>query len=165
MEDAPESPAKFEFLAPYLNDHWAGAAAGCRLAQRLAAKSRKTSWGGQLAEIFDQIEDDKRSLREIRAALDIHGGDLKRAIAVLMGLIIRLKTGFRGYTPLSRVDELEMLMAGVSSKRGLWVSLQSCAASRPMLQGFKLVELEQRATQQIESLRAIHAEAAKLAFS
>ncbi len=153
------------YLAKYLNDHWAGSAAGRRLTRRLAIENQQTSWADELSEIASEVEEDRRSLRAIRSALGIEGGAWKSAMAVGIVLLAELKMKVTGYSALSRVDELEALLAGVSSKRGLWVSLQACVPNHTALAGFDLGELEQRAARQIERLRVIHAEAAALAFN
>lgn len=148
----------------YLNDHLAGAAAGLRLARRLAVQNQQTSWARDLSDIAQQIREDRRSLQAIRSALGIEGGAWKSVLAVGIEVVAELKMKVTGYSALCRVDELEALLAGVSSKQGLWVSLQACAPRHPTLAGFDLGELEQRAVRQIERLRAVHAEAAAMAF-
>ena len=152
-------------LTLYLNDHWAAAAAGRRVARHLALRNRQTPWASELSDIADEIEEDRRSLGATRSALGIDGGVWKVALAVGIELLAELKMKVTGNPALTRVDELETLLGGVSSKRGLWVSLQSCASSHSQLADFDFAAAEQRASRQLKRLRAVHADAAAVAFN
>ena len=157
--------ARSSNLAIYLNDHWAAAAAGRRVARHLAVKNRQTPWASELSVIAREIKDDRRSLGAIRSTLGIDGGAWKGALAIGLELLAELKMKLTGNAALSRVNELETLLGGVSAKRGLWVSLQSCVSTHDQLAEFDLSALEHRASRQLERLRVVHAEAAALAFA
>jgi hypothetical protein len=159
---ASVNTATQEYLRIYLDDHWAAAAAGVRLARRLVKKNRRTPWGGELAEIAAEITEDETILSQIRSQLGVSGGALKRTLAVVVEMVSCLKPNGRvwRYTPLSRVDELETLIAGVASKSKLWVSLQSVRAAHTV----DLASLEKKARSQLERLSVIHQAAARAAF-
>jgi hypothetical protein len=148
----------------YLDDHWAGAAAGRALAQRLYANNRKTEWGDRLLDLVNQIDQDHQILGEIRDALGFDGGKAKRYLAVAGERLGRLKPNGRviTYSPLSRLLECEALEAGVSAKRGLWGALSE--ASSAELDGYDFGGLISRADAQIELLRSFHSAAAAKAF-
>jgi hypothetical protein len=74
---------------------------------------------------------------------------------------LKLNGSLIGYSPLSRVLELEALIAGVKAKRLLWDSLRHTEAAR----GVDLDLMESRAKQQLDTLVAIHEEAAAIAFA
>jgi hypothetical protein len=77
---------------------------------------------------------------------------------------IRLKLNgwMVGYSPLSRLLELEMLLAGIDAKRSLWRSL--AAAALPELHDVDLDLLTRRASQQRERMVGHHEQAAVAAF-
>jgi hypothetical protein len=59
----------------------------------------------------------------------------------------------RGYSPLSRLVELEGLEIGVTGKRSLWQALSHAFTDDARLAGFDLEALVARAEQQLEGLR------------
>jgi hypothetical protein len=154
-----------KLLQIYLDDHWAGAAAGRALAQRLFANNRNTEWGDRLLDLVNQIDQDHRILGEIRDALGFDGGKAKRYLALAGERVGRLKPNGRmvSYSPLSRLLECEAMEAGVSGKRSLWVSLNE-AVQGAGLAGYDFGELISRADAQIDLLRSFHSEAAAQAF-
>ena len=82
-------------------------------------------------------------------------------------MVGRLKTNGRlfTYSPSSRVVELELLAAGIVTKRSLWRSLKAVVGSHPELVAAELDELEAMATAQYEMVMQEHAKAAAAAFS
>jgi hypothetical protein len=148
----------------YLDDHWAAAGAGIGLARRLAAANVDTAWHPTLNRIVAEIEQDQRTLRALRDAETGGGFSLKRKLAVVAERIGRLKLNGRlvGYSPLSRVLELEGLMSGVQAKRCLWRAIRE--SDGWPTDGVDLTELERRADAQLHELSRIHEEAAAIAF-
>jgi len=154
-----------ELLAIYLNDHLAGASAGIELARRLRRSNEgDPRFGPPLAEICAEIEADRETLREVMTRLGVDQGKLKPLVAVLGERVGRLKPNgqLRGYSPLSRLDELELLQVGVAGKRRLWRALEHTHANE--LAGFELAALAERAAEQLRRLEALHLEAAALAL-
>lgn len=151
-------------LAIYLNDHLAGSLAGQMLVNRLASNNGETPWAPELSTMAQEIREERRTLRAVRAVLGVEGGVFKRVVAVAFALLTTLKTNLMGNSALGRLEELEALLAGVSSKRGLWVSLQACAAAKPELARFDLSGLEQQAARQAKTLRKLQERAAVEAF-
>ena len=155
-----------QVLEIYLDDHWAGAAAGLALARRLRSHNRDTEWNPRLSGCVAEIEEDSRTLAQIRRDLGFEGGGLKRLAALAGERVSSLKPNGRifTYSPLSRVLECEALQAGVSAKRSLWASLSEVYGSDPEMFGYDFDELVARADRQLELLGSFHAYAAEIAF-
>jgi hypothetical protein len=154
-----------ELLATYLNDHLAGATAGVELARRLRASNEDDpEFGPALAEVCAEIEADRETLKAVIDRLGVGQSKLKPLAAVLGERLGRLKLNGRlwGYSPLSRLDELELLQIGVAGKRRLWRALEHTHAGE--LPGFELGALAERATEQLRRLEALHLKAATLAL-
>lgn len=154
-----------ELLAIYLNDHLAGATAGVELARRLRASNEgDLEFGPELVEICAEVETDRETLKRVMDRLGVGQSKLKPAAAVLGERLGRLKPNgqLRGYSPLSRLDELELLQIGVMGKRRLWRALEHTHAAD--LSGFELGALVERATSQLRRLEGLHLKAASLAL-
>lgn len=149
----------------YLNDHLAGATAGVELARRLRASNRDDpEFGPVLAEVCAEIEADRETLRTAMERLGADQSRLKPLAAVLGERLGRLKLNgqLRGYSPLSRLVELELLQIGVVGKRRLWWALDQTHADD--LSALDLGALAERATEQLRRLEALHLKAASLAL-
>ena len=154
-----------ELLAIYLNDHLAGATVGVELARRLRGSNEgDPEFGPVLTEICADIEADRETLKRVMDRLGVDQGKLKPLAAILGERVGRLKPNgqLRGYSPLSRLDELELLQIGVVGKRRLWRALEHTNADD--LSGFDLAALAERATEQLRRLEALHLKAAALAL-
>jgi hypothetical protein len=159
------NPTTERLLGIYINDHRAGAAAGLALAERIRRENEGTPLGEALGELIPQIEEDHATLREVAEMLGVRSDPVKVGAARAGEMLSRLKLNgqIRGYSPLSRVLEIEGLMAGIQAKRLLWNSLE--AAHRPELARFDFVALGQRAIAQREMLETHHGVAAQAAFA
>lgn len=154
-----------EPLAIYLNDHLAGATLGVELARRLRASNEDDpAFGPVLAEVCAEIEADRETLKAAMDRLGMDQSRLKPLAAVLAERLGRLKLNGRlwGYSPLSRLEELELLQIGVVGKRRLWRALEHTHAGE--LPDFDPGALAERATEQLRQLEALHLKAAVLAL-
>lgn len=154
-----------ELLAIYLNDHLAGATFGIELARRLRASNRDDpEFEPALAEVCAEIEADRETLKAAMDQLGMGQSKLKPLAAILGERLGRLKLNGRlwSYSPLSRLDELELLQIGVVGKRRLWRALEHTHADD--LPGFELGALAGRATEQLRRLETLHLKAAALAL-
>lgn len=154
-----------DLLGIYLNDHLAGATGGVALARRLrASNAGEPEFGPSLAEICAEVEADRETLVEIMRRLGVRRGRLKPLGALLGERLGRLKLNgrLRGYSPLSRLAELELLQIGVVGKRGLWQALEGTRAGQ--LPGIELGALVERANDQALRLEALRLKAASLAL-
>jgi hypothetical protein len=155
-----------KYLRIYLQDHLAGSTAGLELARRTRGANEGTEYGPPLARIADEIEADRRHLQGIMEDLGFGGDRLK--IAAAWGLEkagrLKLNGNLTGYSPLSRVVELEGLLTGITGKWGLWVALLQVAPSEPRLDTALLERLRDRAEEQRATVEALREKAAREAF-
>jgi hypothetical protein len=116
---------RHRLLGIYLNDHLAGSEAGVETARRTRGSNEGTEFGAPLARIAGEIEEDKATLESVMDELGISRSRLKPALGWIGEKLGRLKPNgqLRGYSPLSRVVELELLLLGISGKHRLWTLL------------------------------------------
>src|SRR4051794_39303821 len=112
-----------KYLAIYLNDHLAGASFGTSLARRIG--SRDDAYGPPVAKIADEIAEDRRALEELMQRLGVGRDHVKAAVAWVGEKAERVKPNgeLLRTSPLSRMEELEMLSLGVEGKASLWRAL------------------------------------------
>ncbi len=156
-----------KLLRIYLQDHLAGATAGLELARRTRGANEGSEYGPPLAKIADEIEADRRHLQGIVEDLGFGGDRLKNLAAWGLEKAGRLKLNgqLTGYSPLSRLVELEGLLAGITGKQGLWVSLLELAPSEPRLDAALLERLRDRADAQRATVEELREKAAREAFA
>ena len=143
-------------LAIYLNDHLAGSTAGRALVNRAAASNRRTAYGPFLDELAREIAEDRDALLGIMGALNVRVDPIKVAAGWSAEKLGRLKLNgrLRGYSPLSRVVELEALALGVRGKLAGWHTLETLQDERPIPASPPLAELVARAERQLEALES-----------
>ena len=151
----------------YLNDHLAGAVGGGELARRCLGSNRGTPLGTFLEGLLDDILEDRRTLEDVMARLDM-AADRSKLLAVTVGeRLARLKLNGQlfGYSDLSRVVELEALCGGVALKRRLWRSLQHVRDVDARLADVDFVHLTERASAQLDGLERHRLEAVARALA
>ena len=153
-------------LGIYLNDHLAGAAAGGALARRCLANNRGTALGAFLEGLVTEIEEDRRSLETMMERLDVARSPWKGPAARLAEKAggLKLNGKLLGYSDLSRVEELEGLLLGVTGKLTLWRTLERIAGREAKLERAELSVLAERAERQVKTLEGHHQDAAEVAF-
>jgi hypothetical protein len=153
-------------LAIYLNDHLAGATGGLELAKRAAASNRDTTHGPLLQRLAGEIEEDRETLLEIMRTLGVRVDRIKVLAGWGAEKLGRLKLNgrVRGYSPLSRVVELEGLTLGVHGKRALWHTLAELEPAPAGLAAFDLAALITRAEAQLQELEQHRRQSAAAAF-
>jgi hypothetical protein len=154
-------------LKIYLADHLAAATAGMALAHRTARSNARTEYGDPLRRLAGEIKDDRRTLQQIVAALGFRESMTKEAVAWVGEKVGRLKLNgqIRGYSPLSRVLELEALSVGVAGKLALWESLLTVPEIGERLSRFHLDDLAERARRQRAEIEEYRLRAAREAFA
>lgn len=147
-------------LAIYLQDHLAGATAGSELAQRARDSNPEGELGDFLKTLSRQIDEDRGVLIEMMDHLGIDRNRVKISGAWVGERLGRLKLNgqLTGYSPLSRLIELEGLTVGVAGKRSLWKNLSACCEAE--LARFDLARLIRRADEQLEGIATHRAAAA-----
>jgi hypothetical protein len=156
-----------KLLSIYLNDHLAGATAGFELAKRAARSNEGTELGGFLEKLRIEISEDLEELKRIMEALGVKANPMKTSAAWAFEKLGRLKLNgqWQGYSPLSRLIEIEGLCLGVEGKLSLWRSLEELAKSEPLLLGDQLGVLIERAQSQRSELEPYRRRAAREALS
>jgi hypothetical protein len=153
-------------IAIYLNDHLAGATAGAELARRALGANRGTAFEAPLERLATEIAEDREALLDVMTRLEVARDPVKVWAAWLAEKGGRLKLNGRvtGYSPLSRVLELELLGLGVEGKRALWRTLGDVAAGDARLEGVDLDALAKRAERQRRLVERERVRAAEVAF-
>lgn len=151
--------------AIYLQDHYAGATAGLELCKRARAGNAEGELGAFLERLESEIDEDREILRAIMRRREVEPDRAKLAGGWIGEKLGRLKLNGRltGYSPLSRLVELEGLHTGIAGKLSLWQSLR--AAIGEHLASFDLDDLIVRAERQLEELTEHRAGAAREALS
>jgi len=159
------SPEGSRLLGIYLNDHLAGATAGVELARRTRSSNRDDpELGAALREICAEIEADRETLRQTMERLGVRRDPLKPAAAWAAEKLGRLKLNgrMRGYSPLSRVVELEGLAIGIAGKARMWRSLEATVGEGAI--GPDFAALAERADRQRARVEELHRVAVLRAF-
>ena len=153
-----------ELLPIYLNDHLAGATAGCELARRAAGANKGTEMGDFLEQIAAQTEAHRAKLEEVMARLGVAHDPLKVATGWLAEKAGRLKLNGRllDYSPLSRVLELEGLIIAVQGRESLWRTLWLAAPDIPRIAEIDFAARVEESEQHLAALKEHHAEAVEM---
>jgi hypothetical protein len=165
LEPTDRAPDADRLLGIYLADHRAAAAAGLKRVRRFADANEASFLGAAARDVSRQIEEDVATLQEIIDRLGYRASRWKIVAAQGAELLGQLKLNgrLRSYSPLSRLADLELLIAGIQTKESLWQTLGAIAEHRPALGRFDLDDLQRRALDQrmlLESHRAAAARAA-----
>jgi hypothetical protein len=155
-----------KLLRIYLQDHLAGSTGGVELARRARGANEGTPYGEPLAKLADDIEADRRSLESIMEDLGF-GADRAKNIGFWVAEKagrLKLNGQVTGYSPLSRMIEVEGLITGVNGKRSMWLTLRDIADALPELDPARIERLIERAEQQLETLHELRARAGREAF-
>ena len=150
-----------ELLGIYLNDHLAGATGGAGLARRVAG-SHNGDPGGALQRFAAEVRQDRAALLEVMAALGIPVPSYK----VWTGWIgekaawLKLNGPLLARSPLSSLEELEIMRLGVEGKAVGWRTLRTLAKTDTRLDPGRLDELISQARRQADLLEELRVSAA-----
>jgi len=148
-------------LGIYLNDHLAGATGGAELARR-AAGAHGGEQAGALHRLAAEIAQDRAALLGFMAALGVPVRGYKVWAAWAGEKAARMK--FNGHvlsrSPLSSLEELEMMRLGVEGKAAGWRTLRVLAETDARLDAGRLDELISRARRQADLLEELQVSAA-----
>src|SRR5919198_58059 len=147
-----------DLLAIYLQDHLAGATFGVELVRRAHRENEGSELGEFLELLAAEIERDRDELAALMDRLGVEPDPLKSAGAWVAEKVGRLKRNGStlSYSPLSRVVELEWLIAGVSGKRALWQALLERSGRDERLDPQRLEGLIAAADSQLAGLHQHH---------
>jgi hypothetical protein len=143
----------------YLNDHLAGSVVGRELAKRSLSNNRGTPLGAWLEEFLREQAEEQDTLQRAMKRLRVRRTRWKLAAAWVAERVGRLKLNgqLTGYSPLSRVIEVEGLLIGVEGKRTAWATLRHLGDMR--LEGFDFDALIRRSDEQKEMFERFRLEA------
>ncbi len=143
-------------LRVYLDDHRAGAAGGVALARRMLEKNPDNYLTATMRELTGEIQRDREVLDDVIARLGHSPNRVKMVMGVAGAWMGRLKANgyVHRYSPLSRLEEFEMLSAGIMSKASLWRCCEQSLAGRPEVAGVDFEALCQRAESQRAKLES-----------
>jgi hypothetical protein len=155
-----------KYLSIYLNDHLAGSVVGESLAKRIARENKGNQYGSDLSAIAREIGEDKSQLHEIMERLGIRKKQARLGMAWMTEKAMRLKPNGKlvGYSPLSRVTELEGLTMGITGKLELWRSLNA-VQNESALSDVDFEKLIARAENQRDRVEDLRIKAAREALS
>jgi len=150
-------------LGIYLNDHLAGATAGLELARRVAGARQVAATGPELQRFADEVAEDRTALLRIMGTLGVPVRSYKVWAAWVGEKAGRLKPNGHLMTrsPLSNLEELEMLRLGVEGKAAGWRTVRVLADRDGRLDAGELDELIARARRQADFLEEARVRAAQ----
>lgn len=153
-----------DLLGVYLNDHLAGATVGLELVRRMAASAKAGSdTASVMKTLVSEMTADRSALVTMMAAVGvkIRGYKVLAAWAGEKAGRLKLNGHLLSRSPLSDLEETEMLRLGVEGKAAGWRTLRLVAERDRRLDPGQLDELLERAARQsatLESLRVSIAE-------
>ncbi|HYN50337.1 MAG TPA: hypothetical protein VES62_05380 [Thermoleophilaceae bacterium] len=155
-----------KLLRIYLQDHLAGSTGGVELARRASGGAEGTTYGDALAKLADEIEADRRALESIMDKFGFGADRAKNLAFWAAEKAGRLKPNgqLTGASPLSRLVELEGLIAGINGKLSLWRSLLEIAPGEPRLVEEGLRHLLERGHEQLGIVEGLRDRAAREAL-
>jgi hypothetical protein len=150
-------------LGIYLNDHLAGATAGLELARRVAGARQVPATGPELQRFAEEVAEDRAALLRIMGALGVPVRSYKVWAAWAGEKVGRLKPNGHLTTrsPLSNLEELEILRLGVEGKAAGWRTVRVLADREGRLDADELDELISRARRQADFLEEARVRAAQ----
>ena len=151
------------YLSIYLQDHLAGAVGGLELARRAVSSNRGNEYGAFLEQLLRDLEEDRRALQEVMRRVGATASVVKNSAFWAAEKVGRFKLNGRlvGYSPLSRLIELEGLRAGVEAKGAMWRTLRLIRDRVPGLEDASIDRLVERADEQSARLEEQRVAAAK----
>ena len=153
-----------DLLGIYLNDHLAGATAGTGLARRLAAAAEPGSdRAATLRQLAAEIAADRATLVAMMSALGIpvRGYKVFGAWAGTQAGRLKLNGHLVSRSPLSDLEETEVLRLGVTGKAAGWRTLRMLAETDPRLDASRLDALLERASRQEDVMEDLRVSAAE----
>lgn len=146
-----------DLLGVYLNDHLAGATVGLELVRRMAASAEPGSESATVRErLVSEIAADRSALITIMTTLQIkvRGYKMFAAWAEKAGRL-KLNGHLLTRSPLSDLEETEMLRLGVEGKAAGWRTLRAVAEHDSRLDTGQLDEFLARAARQSDELESL----------
>jgi len=153
-----------KLLRIYLGDHLAASKAGIQVAEHCLHQNQEGDLGNFLRLFLGEIRGERQTLKLILRAIGGTPSLGKQAAAWLLEKLSHLKLNghFLKYSDLSRLFELESLLAGVQAKLDMWRILHM---EREGLASFNLKALIEQGESQIAQLQKYCLRAGSQAFA
>jgi len=163
---APAATADEPHLAIYMNDQLALGVLWREIARRSARANHGTETGAALEDVANAITEDVETFEDIMRRVGIPKTHVKPVLAIAGERFGRLKLNgqLKGYSPLSRFEELDFLVMGIEGKVVLWENLRDLAGLGARLPDVDFDALIERARAQRTQLEPFHAQAGREAF-
>lgn len=151
-------------LRIYLNDHLAATVLARELARRSLGRNRGSELGAFLEGFLRDQSRERATLLEAMRRVGVAPQSFKIAAAWMAERIGRLKPNgqLSGYSPLSRLLEIEVLLALIRGARSMWLALAHLDDER--LRGLDLLQGAARADRHMDALERIELEVASEAI-
>lgn len=162
LSEAGQPRSRHRLLSIYLNDHLAGATAGAELAHRVVTNGQQAGDPATFRRLAGEISADRQTLIAIMATLEAPVQRYKTSLAWAGEKAARLKLNGQllNRSPLSNLEELEMLRLGVEGKAAGWRTLRELADADHRLDRSQLDGLIDRARDQADLLEQLRVQAA-----
>jgi len=150
-------------LGIYVNDQLASGLVFREVARRCARENAGTELGDALARVATAIAEDIATFEQLMGRLGLERSRAKPRLAIAAERLARLKLNGRllAYSPLSRFEELDVLVMGIEGKKILWSNLADLAGLRARLRDVDFDALIERAASQRAELEPFHADAGR----
>jgi uncharacterized protein (UPF0548 family) len=155
-----------KLLAIYLNDHLAALTVGRQLVKRMLGSSKDDAIRSFLDGLRPEIESSEREVERLLREIGSSPSRVKRgaAWAAERAGLLKFNGSLTGYSPLSRLLELEGLRVILEAERALWRSLERSASQLAPGDG-DFAERAQRAEQRLERAEQLRLLAADVALA
>lgn len=158
---------KDAYLITYLNDHLGASVAGIELAQRCLSNNRGSELGGFLEHFLLVFQEEQLRIRKLLKRLNASESSVKKLGGWMLEKVGRLKLNnalFR-YSDLSRLIELETLVAGLQAQSSMWRILEKYRSGDARFQGIDFSLAREQSEQMLEKMKEHHSLAAQQAFA
>jgi hypothetical protein len=147
----------------YLNDHLLGATLGAELAARIASAHQSSPEGATLKTLAAEIREDRSTLKEIMDVLNVPIRRYKVALGWVAEKAGRMKPNghLLERSPLSDLEEFEVMRLGVEGKGACWRTLHALADHDDRLETVRLDALLARANRQASTLEELRVRTAE----
>jgi hypothetical protein len=151
----------------YLNDHLGGAMLGSDLAEQIRQRHEGTTLGDLMGSIAPEIEEDRQTLVDLMALMNVSRNPLKQAAGWVSEKASRVKfSGIGSGEPdQGAFMALEALTLGIVGKASMWKVLKEVQSQYPALASTNLEELLARAERQRDLLERERLAAAAVALA
>lgn len=155
-----------ELLGIYCNDHLAAATGGIELVSRMLNEHRGTQYEAKLAELLDELREERAGVRASITALGLPVRQYKQIGAWVGEKLSRAKLNGHvlSRSPLSDLVEFEFIATAVLAKRAGFETLREIAAVDPRLDSAMLDRLIEQADKQHDWLADARREVAARVF-